>query len=479
MPPYYLRTNQPQKWHALQLNLAMDDDGSNPSPPYDLIILGASGFTGKYVVREALKFLNTPSSPLKSFAVAGRNHSKLLDALKWAAKPNSPPPSIAILAADTADPVSLRMLCSRTRLVLNCVGPFRLHGGPVVAACVQAGCDYLDICGEPEFMERMEFVYHDQAVETGSLVVSACGFDSVPAELGWMFNSKQWVYPAVPNRIEAYLSLESDKNIVANFGTYQSAVLGVANVDKLIELRRSRPRRSKPKIPGPYPHKGPLIDYQKEFDLWVIKLPSADTAVVSRTLEMLTKHPNGFPGCDESDDQIEKRKKFWSMVNPAHFGLKMGSECLIGVFQFIVLGLFVGLLARSSVGRWLLLNFPSFFSLGWFSKKGPSEDEVASASFKMWFVGRGYSDLRTSINVGDKEVDAEIITRIMGPDAGYLTTPIILLQCALIVLGQRDRLPKGGVLTPGIVFGPMDLQERLQQNGISFDVISRRIGSTK
>ncbi|CAI0453908.1 unnamed protein product [Linum tenue] len=399
MPPYYLRTNQPQKWHALQLNLAMDDDGSNPSPPYDLVILGASGFTGKYVVREALKFLNTPSSPLKSFAVAGRNHSKLLDTLKWAAKPNSPPPSIAILTADTADPVSLRMLCSRTRLVLNCVGPFRLHGGPVVAACVQAGCDYLDICGEPEFMERMEFVYHDQAVETGSLVVSACGFDSVPAELGWMFNSKQWVYPAVPNRIEAYLSLESDKNIVANFGTYESAVLGVAHMDKLIELRRSRPRRSKPKV----------------------------------------------------------RKKL-SVLN---------------------LRLFVGLLARSSVGRWLLLNFPSFFSLGWFSKKGPSEDEVASASFKMWFVGRGYSDLRTSINVGDKEVDAEIITRIMGPDAGYLTTPIILLQCALIVLGQRDRLPKGGVLTPGIVFGPMDLQERLQQNGISFDVISRRIGSTK
>lgn len=118
----------------------------------------------------------------------------------------------------------------------------------MVAACAETGCDYLDICGEPEFMERMEAEYHRKAVETGSLVVSACGFDSVPAELGFMFNSRQWVAPAVPNRVEAYLSLESEKRIVGNLGTYESAVLGVANADKLQELRRSRPRRARPVV---------------------------------------------------------------------------------------------------------------------------------------------------------------------------------------------------------------------------------------
>lgn len=109
-------------------------------------------------------------------------------------------------------------------------------------------CDYLDICGEPEFMERIEAQYHEKAAETGSLVISACGFDSVPAELGVIFNSRQWAEPAVVNRVEAYLSLESDKRIVGNFGTYESAVLGVANVDKLQELRRSRPRKSRPTV---------------------------------------------------------------------------------------------------------------------------------------------------------------------------------------------------------------------------------------
>jgi short subunit dehydrogenase-like uncharacterized protein len=217
-----------------------------PKPTYDLIILGASGFTGKYVVKEALKFLNTPSSPLKSLALAGRNPTKLTQTLQWASHPNPPPP-IPILTADTTDPPSLRRLCSQTRLVLNCVGPFRLYGEPVVAACVETGCDYLDICGEPEFMERMEANYHDKAAEKGSLVISACGFDSVPAEFGLMFNSRQWVGPAVPNRVDAYVSLESDKRIVGNLGTFESAVLGVANVDKLIELRRSRPK--KPRLP--------------------------------------------------------------------------------------------------------------------------------------------------------------------------------------------------------------------------------------
>ncbi|CAI9283017.1 unnamed protein product [Lactuca saligna] len=62
-------------------------------------------------------------------------------------------------------------------------------------------------------MERMEAVYHEKAVEKGSLVISACGFDWIPAEIGLMFNSRQWVSPTAPNRVEAYLSLESDKNI--------------------------------------------------------------------------------------------------------------------------------------------------------------------------------------------------------------------------------------------------------------------------
>ncbi|XP_057964218.1 probable mitochondrial saccharopine dehydrogenase-like oxidoreductase At5g39410 [Malania oleifera] len=438
---------------------------------YDLVILGASGFTGKYVVREALKFLNAPSSPLKTLALAGRNPAKLDQTLKWASQSQTPSP-IPILTADTADPSSLHLLCTKTKLILNCVGPFRLYGEPVVAACVEAGCDYLDICGEPEFIERMEAKFHEKAGERGSLVVSACGYDSVPAELGLMFNSRQWVAPAAPNRVEAYLSLESEKKIVGNFGTFESAVLGVANVEKLQELRKSRPRRARPVIPGPAPPKGPAIEHSKKTGLWAVKLPSSDAIVVRKTLTTLTENPGGLAGINESAEQIEKRMTFWSTVKPAYFGVKLGSKSLLGVLRFIAVGMFIGLLGRTTFGRWLLLKFPSIFSLGWFRKKGPTEDEIRSASFKMWFVGHGFSDSHL-VSHGRQKPDMEITTRVMGPEIGYLTTPIILLQCALILLSQRDNLPKGGTYTPGIVFGPTDLQERLQENGISFDVISK------
>ncbi|KAJ4707374.1 Saccharopine dehydrogenase [Melia azedarach] len=216
-------------------------------PQYDIIILGASGFTGKYVVREALKFLNSPPSPLTTLALAGRNPTKLAQALQWAAQPNPPPP-IPLLTADTTDPSSLLGLCSQTKLILNCVGPFGLLGEHVVAACVNSGCNYLDICGEAEFMERMEVKYHEKAMETGSLVISACAFLSVPVELGLMFNVRQWKDHAAPNRIESYLSLESDKRLVLNFGTYESTVMGVANAQKSQELMQSRSKKLRPVV---------------------------------------------------------------------------------------------------------------------------------------------------------------------------------------------------------------------------------------
>ncbi|KAK1583560.1 hypothetical protein Q3G72_025005 [Acer saccharum] len=439
---------------------------------YDMIILGASGFTGKYVVREALKVLDSPSSPIKTLALAGRNPTKLAQTLQWAANPTptpTPPPPIPILTADTTDPMSLQQLCSKTNLILNCVGPFRLFAEPVVAACAHSGCNYLDICGEPEFMERMEAKYHEQAMETGCLVVSGCGFDSIPAELGLMFNSRQWVTPSAPNRVEAYVSLESDSRIVGNFATYESAVLGVANAQNLQELRRSRPKRARPPIPGPPPPKGPMIEFQEKIGLWAVKLPSADSTIIRRTLSILAENPHGLPGMNESPQHIEKRKAFWSTVKPAHFGEKIGSKSLLGIYKFITIGKLIVLLSGTAFGRWFLLKYPSIFSIGYFRKNGPSEEEVKSASFKMWFVGHGFSD-STRENV---KPDMEIITRVTGPEIGYVATPIILLQCAIIVSSQRQNLPKGGVYTPGIIFGSTDLQKRLHNNGISFHVISK------
>ncbi|KAK9061781.1 hypothetical protein SSX86_018964 [Deinandra increscens subsp. villosa] len=215
-------------------------------PTYDIIIFGASGFTGKYVVREALKFLCSPNSPLKTLALAGRSSSKLTDTLNWASSSISHP-FIPLLIADTSDPPSLCRMASQARLVINCVGPFHVYGEPVIAACVEAGCAYLDVCAETEFMGRMEAVYHEKAAETGSLVVSACGFNSVPAELGFLFNSRRWVSPAVLTGVEVYMSLESEEKVVFNFGTLETVVSMMGNA----ESQRPTPEIERAPPPSP------------------------------------------------------------------------------------------------------------------------------------------------------------------------------------------------------------------------------------
>nr|GMC95178.1 probable mitochondrial saccharopine dehydrogenase-like oxidoreductase At5g39410 [Ipomoea batatas] len=444
---------------------------------YDIVILGASGFTGKYVVREALKFLNVPSSPFNSLALVGRSPSKVAKALQWASHPN-PPPQIPILTADTTDPISLRRVASQAKIILNCVGPFHLYGEPVVAACVDVGCDYLDITGEMEFVERMEGTYHDRAVKKGSLIICGCGYDSVPAVLGMMFNSRQWVSPAAPNRVEAYLSMESDKRVVLNLGSYETLVLAMANKDKSQESRQCTPQRPQPMIPGQPPN-GSIVEHQKEIGHWGVVFPSSlDKIAVERMVSCLTENPEGIPGVNESAQQIKKREAFWSTVKPVHFGMNMASKSVLGVLRFITLALLLWVFGRFSTGRWLLTKFPAAFSLGLFRKNGPTEEEVASASFKLWFVGRGYSDAALASEEG-KKPDMEIITRVTGPEIGYSATPIILIQCALVLLSHRHELPKGGVFLPGIIFGPTDLQQQLQRNGISFEFISKKKLSNK
>jgi short subunit dehydrogenase-like uncharacterized protein len=322
-------------------------------------------------------------------------------------------------------------------------------------------------------MERVEADLHEVAARNGSLIVSACGFDSIPAEIGFLFHSRQWEPPSAPHSVEAYVSLQSSKKMAGNIGTYESAVLGVANAGKLQELRRSRPRRPRPNIPGHPPPKGSLIERGNPLGLWAMKLPSADTVVVKRTLSTVTEHAEGLPGANESLDFAEHRKNFWSSVKPAHFGVKIASRSLMVLVCFLFTGIFIGLLGHFSSGRSLLLKYPEFFTLGLFRKKGPTEEEVKSASFKMWFIGRGFSDV-TRASERRSKLDKEIITKVSGPEVGYITTPIVLVQCSLVLLSQRGNLPKGGVYTPGAIFGPTDLQQRLQENGLSFEVLSTK-----
>ncbi|GLJ15722.1 hypothetical protein SUGI_0258780 [Cryptomeria japonica] len=127
--------------------------------------------------------------------------------------------------------------CKRTQLIVNCVGPFHLYGESVVAACVEAGVDYLDITGEQNFMEMMEEHYHSSTLLTGSLIISTCAYDYVTADLGVIFHRRQSKPLSVPHSVDAYVVLESEKRVVLNVTNFESAMVAIARAQEDKNLR--------------------------------------------------------------------------------------------------------------------------------------------------------------------------------------------------------------------------------------------------
>ncbi|MGY9071124.1 saccharopine dehydrogenase family protein, partial [Streptomyces sp. CAS3] len=168
--------------------------------PYDVVLYGATGFVGTLTA----EYLAAHAPQGLRWAIAGRDEVKLRrlrDRLPGGA-------DIGVLRADAARPAGLRELAERARVVATTVGPYLRHGEELVAACADAGTDYLDLTGEPEFVDLM-YVRHDaRARETGARLVHACGFDSVPHDLGVYFTVKH-LPEGVPLRVDGYVTADA------------------------------------------------------------------------------------------------------------------------------------------------------------------------------------------------------------------------------------------------------------------------------
>lgn len=150
------------------------------SKPFDIVVHGATGFTGRLVVEYLLRQYPNPAGSGLRWAMGGRSAAKLAavrDEL-------GAPADTALVVTDSADPASLQALMAQTRLVLTTVGPYQLYGNELVAACAQAGVDYVDLCGEPAWMRHMIDAHEAQARASGARIVFSCGFDSIPFDLG-------------------------------------------------------------------------------------------------------------------------------------------------------------------------------------------------------------------------------------------------------------------------------------------------------
>ena len=154
--------------------------------PFDLVVHGATGFTGRLVVEYLLQ--RYPAGSGLRWAMGGRSAEKLAAVRDEVGAPADTP----LIVTDSADPASLQALMAQTRLVLTTVGPYQLYGNELVAACAAAGVDYVDLCGEPAWMRHMIDAHEATAKASGARIVFSCGFDSIPFDLGVFLLQKEF-----------------------------------------------------------------------------------------------------------------------------------------------------------------------------------------------------------------------------------------------------------------------------------------------
>jgi short subunit dehydrogenase-like uncharacterized protein len=382
---------------------------------YDVVVFGATGFTGALTA----EYLARAGAGTR-WAIAGRSRTKLESVRERIARVDGALASgLALLEADVGDPASLRRMAESTKVVISTVGPYIHYGEPVVAACAAAGTDYVDLTGEPEFVDRMWLGYHEQAQRSGARLVHSCGFDSIPYDLG-VLNTVNQLPEGAPLALEGFVKAGG----TFSGGTYHSAVHIMGRLRQGATVARKR-RAAEPALNGRRvkgssgkPHRSEVAGG------WVVPFPTIDPQTVLRSARALDRYGPDFT-----------YGHYLTVGNlPMVGGLMAGAGTLIA-------------LAQLPPTRKLLLKFKD-------PGDGPSEEQRAKAWFRVRFAGEG----------GGKRV----LTEVTGGDPGYGETSKMLAESALCL--AHDELPdRAGQLTPAVAMG-QSLTDRLVRAGIQFRV---------
>jgi short subunit dehydrogenase-like uncharacterized protein len=382
---------------------------------FDVVLFGATGFTGGLTARYLAA--NAPADT--RWALAGRNRAKLEALREELAASNPAAADLELLHADVEDPATLSEVASAASVVITTVGPYIRYGEPLVAACAEHGTDYVDLTGEPEFVDLMYLRHHTRAAQTGARIVHACGFDSIPHDLGAYFTVQQ-LPEGVPLDVNGYVRAGGRPS----GGTFHTAVTGFSRARQMAQVSRQRrkvePRPADRKVRGVrgVPH--------REDDIgWVLPMPTLDPQVVLRSARALVRYGPDFS------------YGHWLAVKrlAAAAGLVGG---VAGVFA----------LAQLPPTRKLLLGRIN-------PGEGPSPEQRAKSWFNVRFVG---------------EADGRrVVTEVSGGDPGYGETSKMLSEAALCL--AHDDLPQtAGQVTTAAAMGDA-LRERLQRAGIRFAVL--------
>ncbi|MET8057023.1 saccharopine dehydrogenase family protein [Streptomyces microflavus] len=387
--------------------------------PLDVVLFGATGFVGVLTA----EYLAAHAPEGLRWALAGRSRAKLerLRERLTAIEPGCA--GLPLLETDAEDEDALRELASSARVVASTVGPYILYGEKLVAACAEAGTDYLDLTGEAEFIDRT-FVRHDaRARETGARIVHACGFDSVPHDLGAYFTVKQ-LPEDVPLTVDGFVR----SNAVFSGGTFASALTAMGRGPQMLRAARERrlyePRQvgRRVRTPAGPPH------FNGATGTWALPLPTVDPAIVGRSARALERYGPDF------------RYRHFASVKTLPMAL--GGPAAVGAL--------VAAAQIEGVREWLMGRYEA--------GQGPDAERRKRSWFTIRFVGEG----------GGRRV----FTEVSGGDPGYDETAKILAESALCL--ALDKLPEtSGQVTTATAMGDA-LLERLTAAGLRFRVASVR-----
>ncbi len=389
-----------------------------PPSKFDIIVYGATGFTGQLVAEYLAANYAGQGAP--RWAMAGRS----LDKLASVRDAIGAPADTALIKADASDSASLQAMIDQTKSVLSTVGPYQLYGSELVAACAASGTDYLDLCGEPVWMRQMIDAHEAVAKSSGARIVFSCGFDSLPFELGVYFcqETARSVLGAPVSRVKGRVRAMKGTFSGGTAASIKASFDAAAKDLSLVALLRN-PFVLSPGFEGPKQPPGNKPQLDEDLDSWTAPFVMAtiNTRNVHRSNMLM-----GFPyGKEFVYDEM-------MLTGPGEKG-EANARRLVAA-----------------------INAERMGGGGPKPGEGPSKEERESGLYDLLFVGLAPDGRQVRVAVrGDR-------------DPGYGSTSKMIAECA-ICLREMPDIP-AGIWTPGAAMGDRLIKRLIDHAGITFDV---------
>lgn len=381
---------------------------------YDVVIFGATGFTGRLVA----EYLAAEYGSAVRWAMAGRS----LDKLALVRDEIGAPADTPLIAADSSDPASLAAMAEQTAAVITTVGPYQLYGEALVKACVDAGTDYVDLCGEPAWMHDIIAAHDAPARDSGARIVLSCGFDSIPFDLGVYFLQSHAIDQtgAPLARIKGRVRKMKGTFSGGTAASFAQTMVRAAKEPEVINRLRD-PFSLVPGFDGPRQPSGSKVIFEDDLNTWSAPfiMASINTKNVHRS--------NALLGHRYGEDFVYDEM---FSTGPGEQGEQ-----------------FANMIAND---KSMAENPPK-------PGEGPSKEERETGFYDAMFTGVTPDGTRLTAGVsGDK-------------DPGYGSTSKMIAEAALCLVQNVDRAQTaGGVYTPAPAMGDA-LITRLQEHaGLKF-----------